>query len=83
VTVKKSKKYYWISTIVISVLLFLAFLLELSYFVNPDGTMEFILTYAGAITLAGLSYLVMRYYYLSNFVRHFQSLQDYRDELTE
>ncbi len=82
-TVRKSKKYYWVSTIVILVLLFLAFLLELNYFVNPDSTIELILTYAGAIILTGLSYVVMRYYYLSNFAQHFQSLQDYRDELAK
>ncbi len=75
------RRYFWVFTVIILLLLFTVYLLELNYFIAPDTPLAFIVTIGISLLLTTVSFFVIRKYYKSTFATYFADLQSYLDEL--
>ncbi|MEM6844376.1 MAG: hypothetical protein AAF632_19310 [Bacteroidota bacterium] len=75
------RRYFWVFTVFILLLLFAVYLMELSYFLAPETQLEFITVIGISLLLTTVSFFVSRQYYRNTFAAYFSDLQSYLDEL--
>lgn len=77
----KFKKYSNIFMVVMLVLLFSTFFLELNYFINGEGFPKMFFKTLGAILLTAVSYAVIKVYNKKRFGSYLADLSSYQEKL--
>ena len=75
------RRYFWLFTAIITLLLFAVYFVEINYFVNPDSQWESVAIIGVAVLLTAISWVVVRQYYKKAFGAYFTDMQSYLDEL--
>lgn len=82
-TLNGLRRYYLLYMILVMPLLFVAYLIELKYFVDPETLGGFTVVFSMSLALIGITYLFCSYYYRRHMKGHIDDLKSYLKELKD